>query len=105
MEILTMNDTQYNTMVNEVAELIADLIPTIADDYRATDGLDDDVPGMAVTIASDDCETWTYQTGDNSYSGGCYGYHHWGVGTVYRDSDPKAVAEDLVEDLAEQFWS
>jgi hypothetical protein len=81
--------------------LIAGLIPKIGDDYRASDDPSDDVPGMQITIGADE-DGWSYQTGDNSYTGGAYGYQYWGLGAIYRDSDPAEVAEELLRDLESQ---
>jgi hypothetical protein len=81
--------------------LIAGLIPKIGDDYRASDDPSDDVPGMQITIGADG-DGWSYQTGDNSYTGDAYGYQYWGLGAIYRDSDPAEVAEELLRDLESQ---
>jgi len=91
--------THEETMIDEVTELLESL--TIDDDFRATDDPDDETPGMCVTIASDDGEEWTFQTGDNSFSGSCYHYHHWGVGYLYRDSDCREIAANMVDEVFE----
>lgn len=88
--------------------LVAGLIPQIADDYRATDDPDDDTPGMQLTIGftpeteDRDC-SWSYQTGDNSYTGGAYGHRHWAVIYLSRDSNPLEVAEDIADQVAESI--
>lgn len=92
-------DQMLATLEIELAELCAELIPIIADDYRADDS--DTVPSMALTVGADDTGAWGYQTGDNSYSGGAYGFPHWGVVSLYRDSDPAAIARDLVDQIAD----
>lgn len=96
-------DQILDTLETEVAALLADLIPEIRDDYRATDDADDDTPGMLVTVGADESGTWSYQTGDNSYTGGAYGYPAWGVGYLFRDSDPREVARGIVDEIAEQL--
>lgn len=96
-----MTDEQFNALETEVAALLADLIPEIRDDYRATDDADDDTPGMLVTVGADESGAWGYQTGDNSYTGGAYGYPAWGVGYLFRDSDPAEVAESIVNEIAD----
>jgi hypothetical protein len=53
---------------------------------------------MQLTIGADS-EGWSYQTGDNSFSGGAYGYATWGLGYIQRDSDPAQVANDILRDL------
>lgn len=88
----------------DLIALITDLKTQIGDEYRAYE--DSDEPGMAITIATDDeCSGWVYQTGDNSYSGACYIYPHWGLGAVYRDSDPAEVVDELLSDLGESWFS
>ena len=105
--------------VAKLTELARALIPTIADDCRAYEcecpltlkafrsgphtsfqpqHLPDCPPSLQVTIGADD-SGWGYQTGDNSYSGGAYGFANWGVAALYRDSDPAEFAEELVADL------
>lgn len=46
--------------------------------------------------------SWSWQTGDNSYTGGAYGHPIWGVAWVTHDSSADAVAEEILEELAEQ---
>jgi hypothetical protein len=90
-------------LVIALTSLIGRLIPRIGDEYRASE--EDEQPGMQLTIGAD-ADDWSYQTGDNSYSGGAYRYAHWGVGAIYRDSDPAEVAESIVLNLEEQFeWA
>lgn len=84
--------------LSDLAELARDLIPEIADDYRVSDDKECDAPGMQVTIGADE-SGWSYQTGDNSYTGGAYGYRCWGVGYLYRDTDPEDFARAILEDL------
>ncbi len=82
--------------------LITALIPEIQDDYRASDDPDDDQPGMMVTVATnDDVSEWSYQTGDNSYTGGAYGLPHWAIVYLYRDADPVECANDVARQWAE----
>lgn len=96
----TETNTARDEFIAELAELARDLIPTIHDDYRAYEDADgvNDAPSMLVTIGVDE-SGWSYQTGDNSYTGGAYGYRYWGVGGLYRDSDPQEWARLIVEDL------
>ena len=44
---------------------------------------------------------WGYQTGDNSFTGGAYGYKHWGIGYVEKDMDIEAVAMDMIAQIEE----
>lgn len=84
----------------EIETLVRELLPTIADDYRAPDD-DGDDPSMQLTIGADASGGWNYQTGDNSFTGGAYGFQDWGVTTIGRDSDPAEVADDLLRQLDE----
>ena len=99
-----MTDEQFNALHAEITALCASLIPDISDDYRATDD-PDDVPGMMVTVGADESGAWSYQTGDNSYTGGAYGFPAWGVGYLFRDSDPAEVAESIVNEIADLLES
>jgi hypothetical protein len=94
-------------MVAEWVKLLTTLQGAIGDDYRASDDPDDETPGMQVTFGftpedEDTNASWSYQTGDNSYTGGAYGHPFWGVVSLYRDSDPAKVAEDAASEIAEQ---
>lgn len=76
--------------------LITGVKKHIGDDYRASD--EDSLPSMQLTVAADE-RGWDYQTGDNSYSGGAYFHRHWGVVTVYRRSNSRELARDLIEQI------
>ena len=90
-------------MIDEVIEVLGALLPTIEDDYRATDDPDDDQPGIMVTFATDaDCGAVLWQSGENSYSGACYSLPYWGVVSLYRDSDVADVARDAVDQMLDQ---
>ena len=88
------------TWLSEISKLLQELKPSIADDYRASDNPEDDVPGMSVTIATDNSATeWAYQTGDNCYTGACYFFPHWAVVSLYRDSDIGELLDDIERQL------
>lgn len=93
--------SKRDEFLGELAALARELIPTIGDEYRASDDPFDDTPGMQVTIGVN-AKGWNYQTGDNSFVGGAYGYAHWGVGSLYRDTDPAEFARDILQDLENQ---
>jgi hypothetical protein len=73
----------------------------IADEYRCSDDPDDKTPGMCVTVSTRDMTTWSYQTGDNSFTGSCYGDPHWSVIYLYRRSNCTELAQDAVSELAD----
>lgn len=88
-------------LTDQLTVLVQELIPTIADDYRTQDqDRDDQTPAMDLTIGAD-ASGWGFQTGDNSYSGGAYGFATWAVTTLYRDSNPRETAEELIGQLVE----
>lgn len=99
-------DQQLNECLPDWQKLVAGLIPTIADEYRASDDPDDDTPGMQLTVGftpetEDNDYSWHYQTGDNSFTGGAYGHPHWGVVSIYRDSNPEDIAKDIADQIGE----
>lgn len=66
---------------------------------------EDDEPSIDLTIGfTPDDGSWDYQTGDNSYSGCAYAHTYWGVGTVYADSDPDSLADEIAADCDGQIY-
>ena len=49
--------------------------------------------------------SWGYQTGDNSYTGGAYGHPFWGIAYVTHESDPEAIASEILSEIDEQIHS
>ena len=97
-----VDEKRAKQIENEVYRLLVSLKSDICDDYRASDDPEDNTPGMQVTISSDDSlSSWSYQTGDNSYSGGCYGDPNWGVIYLYRRSNCRELAKDAVDQICE----
>lgn len=88
----------------DMVRLVTALIPTIGDEYRAyePESDDDGTPSMLLTIGAD-ASGWSYQTGDNSYTGGAYGYADWSSVALYRDSDPEAVADEIINGFPDDF--
>ena len=102
MDELELNE-RFEKMRAELESLLAQLQLDIGDDYRASE--EDTEPGMCVTIATnDDVSDWTYQTGDNSFSGCCYRFPHWEVIHLYRDSFCCDLAKEAVRGLADTIW-
>lgn len=90
--------------IGELAALLKALKKDICDDYRIDDQ-EDGPPIMCVTVGCDiGTGEWGFQTGDNSYTGGAYGYHHWGVGYLTRRSNSRDVANDIIADIANQVY-
>lgn len=88
-------------LIRDLRALFISLKPTIGDEYRATTDPEDNKPGMCVTIGASRDGSWSYQTGDNSYSGGAYGYPYWAVCYLSRRSNSRELARDAVEQIAE----
>src|ERR1700722_6355428 len=90
----------------DMIALATRLIPTIHDDYRANwDSDEPDDPGMLVTVGAEclspDSCSLSFQTGDNSFMGGAYGYEYWGLGYLYRDTKPEDFADEVISSLEE----
>ena len=85
----------------EIYRLLVDLKKEISDDYRASDDPEDNKPGIQVTIGANDQGNWNYQTGDNSFTGGAYGLPYWAVISLYRNSNCKELASDVLNQLEE----
>lgn len=99
-------DQQIDPLIPEWTKLFKALKSGIGDDYRASDDPDDNTPGMQVTIgftpeSEDKDASWSYQTGDNSYTGGAYGHPHWAVVSLYRRSNSRQLAKDCADQIAE----
>lgn len=109
MNTMKTKSTQeaYDAIEKQWKSLLDSLITDIADDYRATDDPDDDTPGMCVTFGlscDDNGElSWSYQTGDNSFTGGAYGHRHWAVVYLHRDSDTAELAKEAMDEAAESL--
>lgn len=99
-------DEQWSELESEVTILLRNLLSTIDDDCRCSDDPDDETPGICVTVGAtirdDGSISWSYQTGDNSFTGGAYGHPIWGVGYLCRDSDLEDVARGIVSEIADQ---
>ena len=84
--------------IGELKSLLIALKNDIGDDY-IEDG--DTVPSIQVTIGANIQGEWSYQTGDNSYSGGAYHYPHWAIIQLYRRSNCLELARDIRNQLSE----
>jgi hypothetical protein len=56
---------------------------------------------LSVTVGADGKgrDSWSYQTGDNSFMGGAYGYPHWAVVSVSRRCNSGEVADEILTQL------
>ena len=48
---------------------------------------------------------WSFQTGDNSFTGGAYLYPHWAVVEVGERDNAGQVADDILDQLSELWHS
>lgn len=69
---------------------------------------DGEVPGIEVTIGCtfdfDNGEIdWSYQTGDNSYTGGAYGHPEWFTCSVMKRTNCKELANDIINEIHDRI--
>ena len=88
--------------IKDLEDLVKAVKQDIQDDYRAYET--DTIPGILLTVGADAKGDWSYQTGDNSFTGGAYHYPCWGVVGVYRRSSSREVARDLKRQIEEAQW-
>ncbi len=86
---------------SELAALVRDVRSQISPEYRVSDDADDNTPGICLTVGANLKGEWSYQTGDNSFTGGAYHFPHWAVVSVYKDSHSYNLADEIREELAE----
>ena len=93
---------------SNLTKLFRELKSDIGDDYRASE--EDTLPSMQVTVGAKVVKgdrgnhvEWDYQTGDNSYSGSAYFYPIWAVVSLYRRSDSKALAKEVIDQIYDQI--
>lgn len=91
-----MRSYRYPTIA-DVARLIRAVKADISPEFRAYE--DDDKPGILLTIGADCAGSWSYQTGDTSFTGGAYSYPHWGSAAVYRNSNARDLAREIIEQI------
>lgn len=85
--------------IEEIRRLLVALKKQIGDEYRADEEIE--VPSMLVTVGCDDNGRWGYQTGDNSFTGGAYGFPHWGIWTLTRTDNCRDAAVNIISQLQE----
>ena len=87
--------------IKELSALVRHVKPYIDDEYIAED---DTLPGIDLTVGFDPVTSgWDYQSGDNSYSGAAYFYPIWGTARVYRRSNSRELARELISQIDEQI--
>jgi len=84
--------------IKHLAKIITAIKPQIDDDCREEP---DQEPMIQLTIGCDETG-WDYQSGDNSYAGGAYGYAYWGVGYITRRCNARETAKEIIADAWNQ---
>jgi hypothetical protein len=83
--------------IKELAALIRHIKKYIHNDYIAEG---DNKPGIDLTIGVDvKTGKWSWQTGDNSYTGAAYCYKDWAVTRVYRRTNSVDCARDIISQI------
>ena len=54
---------------------------------------------QCVTIGADSELNWSFQTGDNSYTGGAYGFPHWALVWIRPRSNSLEVANEAMDQI------
>ena len=54
-----------------------------------------------LTVGADLALNWSYQLGDNSFTGGAYHFPHWAVVSFNIDTDPYELADEICDQLEE----
>lgn len=93
-----------------LTEFVESLKKYIGEEYRSP-GSEDDGPSMQLTIGHNlsRCKTdpefvengWTYQTGDNSFTGGAYLRPDWAVVDLTPDCDAEKVVDEILSQFSE----
>lgn len=106
------NNTAEKNAIQREKKAFVDLLKSIKQQITSdtlVETGDGPKPGIEVTIGfqyneGDDALKWDYQTGDNSYTGGAYGYSHWAITTVMKRSNCNDLADDIAEQIANLPW-
>jgi hypothetical protein len=80
--------------IKELSALIKSIKPEISDEFKDEE---DQLPRIDLTCGINESGAWSYQTGDNSYTGGAYGYPYWAVVSIYRRSNSRELAKEIRE--------
>jgi DNA-directed RNA polymerase subunit H (RpoH/RPB5) len=89
-----MSQTPKLPTIKELSDLIKSIKPEICDEYKDEE---DQLPRIDLTCGINETGEWSYQTGDNSYSGSAYFYPHWAVVSIFRRSNSRELAKEIRE--------
>jgi hypothetical protein len=95
--------------IKELERNLMNLKTDIQDDFSAypADMPEDylpNVPSMQVTIGWTPGAGYDVQTGDNSYTGPAYSHPHWAVVALFRRSNCRELAKDLINQLKDLYY-
>jgi hypothetical protein len=97
LEALTMPKLP---LIKDLVEVIKHTKTCIDDDCRSYE--EATLPCIQLTVGwSDETSDWSWQTGDDSYTGGAYFYPHWGVVDVFRRSNSPELAREIRQQLSD----
>jgi hypothetical protein len=84
----------------DIKEFLSIHVPVWVSELIPWDG--DVTEWLDLTVGcSADGNSWGYQTGDNSFTGGAYGQPHWAVTSVVPDSTAEELYTEIVGQLEE----
>ena len=89
--------TMKRPSIPTLAKALTRIKQHIDDDMRE---MGDDLPGIDVTLACDE-NGYALQTGDNSFTGPAYSHKYWGVGRLYRRTNARNLARELIDQCLE----
>jgi len=87
-------------MKHEMQHELRTQLPELHNALQAYLSTDPDTATLDVTVATDGSE-WSYQTGDNSYTGSAYLFPHWAIYTIDTSTDGADFALEVIEQLSE----
>lgn len=91
---MNLNET-FQGLSDDVVNGISLFIEANLEDWKAHLD-DDDEDGMTITFSTNnEGIAWSYQTGDNSFTGGAYSFPHWSVATIYKDTTSNHLFEEV----------
>ena len=65
----------------------------------------DDGPEYQITFGlSKDGKSWNYQTGDNSFTGGAYGFEHWAITYLYEGITVDSLYKEMIDQWDELIY-
>lgn len=106
---MTLSDRRIAIIRNEFTRQLISIKSTVnwADFEPGQDCADPDEDGpsfLCVTFgANENLSDWNYQTGDNSYTGGAYGFRYWGLCYLRPRTNSKDAATGALDQILDQI--